>query len=298
MLKIKHATLEAVINPKGAELSSLKHIGSENSGLTNADSELIWQGDKNFWSGRAPILFPIVGALKDGKMTYLGQHFDMPRHGIARHASFQCIDHSDTQIVMSLKADTASRTVYPWDFELQVHFVLDNSGIEIRYTVFNHDKTDMLFTLGSHPAFALQLSNTYQFKDYAISFNEAENFAHYPLTEEGLLETKAVAFNAHGKAITLSDDIFNHDALVFRDINSTAISLTRDSKNLLTVETGGAPHLGIWSKPGAPFVCIEPWLGTSDFVDSNGEFASKPDLITLAPDQTFNHTIKICPATT
>jgi len=288
VLKIKLATLEAAINPKGAELSSLMHSGAE----------LIWQGDEKFWSGSAPILFPIVGALKDGKMTHLGQHYEMSRHGIARHATFECIDHSDSHVVMSLRADAASLSVYPWDFDLQVHFVLGNGGIDIRYTVINHDNTNMLFTLGSHPAFALELNNTYHFKDYAITFNEVENFVHYPLTEAGLLETKAVPLNTDNNTITLSEDIFNHDALVFRDINSTAVSLTRGSENLLTVETGGAPHLGIWSKPGAPFVCIEPWLGTSDFVNSNGEFASKADIKTLAPDQTFNHTIRISvPAT-
>ncbi len=284
MFKIRHATLDATINPVGAELSSL---------LTRAGSETLWQGDETFWGGIAPILFPIVGSLKDGKMIHRGQQYKMPRHGIARHATFECIDHSAEQLSMCLKADDTTRAVYPWDFELQVHFALSEYEIAIRYEVFNRDTTAMYFTIGSHPAFALEINNNTKFTDYAISFNQTEKLACYPLTEEGLLEATPRLLAARDNSIVLSNTIFNDDALVIRDIKSTAISLLRRGKTQVTIDTGGAPHLGLWSKPGAPFVCIEPWFGTSDFVDASGEFARKPDLTTLAPDQSFSHTIKI-----
>ena len=176
MLKIKHHSLEASINPIGAELSSLRNDGSE----------LIWHGDASFWNGRAPILFPIVGALKDGKMTHNGQAYEMPRHGIARRATFKCIEHTDATLCMSLKADNTTLAVYPWQFELQVTFSLSDSGIEICYVVLNHDENDLLFTIGSHPAFALKIDNNHQFEDYAIGFNKAESFASYALDDEGL----------------------------------------------------------------------------------------------------------------
>ena len=283
MLKINYKTLQASINPTGAELSSLLNNGSE----------LIWHGDENIWSGRAPILFPIVGALKDGKTTYDGKTYELPRHGIARKAIFECIEHSNSKITMRLKADETSLSAYPWHFELQVCFQVNASGIEVRYTVFNHDKTEMLFTLGSHPAFALKIDNDHQFEDYSIAFNETESFATYSLNEDGLLATESTPINSDNNKIVLSNTIFNQDALVFRDIQSNCISLLCKDKTLLSVLTGDAPHLGLWSKPGAPFVCIEPWLGTSDFVDSNGELASKPDLLSLPPGDSFQHSIAV-----
>lgn len=283
MYKLNNDALEATVNPIGAELSS----------LIRDSAELIWHGDSQYWSGRAPILFPIVGALKDGRMTHLGQQYNMPRHGIARRAKFDCIDHSDAQLVMSLKADESSMQIYPWDFELQVCFTLNESTLDIAYSVINHDTSQMLFTIGSHPAFALKIDAANQFNDYAIAFDQQEDFSIYPLTRDGLLEMNTRHVETVDNKIILSENIFDDDALVLRDINSTHISLQRGGKTQLTVDTGGAPHLGIWSKPGAPFVCIEPWLGTSDFVDASGEFAAKPDIKSIAPGATFKHAIKI-----
>jgi len=289
--QIKHKHLSATINPIGAELSS----------LVSKSTELMWQGDKQFWTGRAPILFPIVGSLKDGAMTYRGNRYKLPRHGIARHATFETIDHSDASIAMRLTADEESLKVYPWNFELHVNFTLTDSSIEIRYDIYNIDNTEMLFTIGSHPAFALEINDQYRLRDYEISFDKPESLDIYRLNEDGLLDTQSQSFarsddSTGACAFRLSEEIFNDDALVFRDINSRCIGLKRNGKLLLSVETGGAPHLGIWAKPGAPFVCIEPWLGTSDFINSNGDFAAKPDLQKLAPQQKYSHGIAIAVA--
>ncbi len=283
MLEINNATLKASINPFGAELSSLTHLGKE----------FIWHGDDNYWGGRAPILFPIVGALKDGSMRYQGKRYEMPRHGIARRCTFKCIHHSTTGVTFSLKANEQTRELYPWDFELQAHFNLTESDIAVRYEVYNEDSSTMLFSIGSHPAFALQIDDSYSFNDYAIGFNQPEDFAIYALTEQGLLETTPQPLATSNNTIILTEDIFKNDALVLRNIKSDKISLYRGTDVLLTVDTGGAPHLGIWSKPAAPFVCIEPWLGTSDFVDASGEFDAKPDLISLMPQKSFQHSYKI-----
>ena len=286
MYTLKHDHLKATVNPVGAELSSLLCNGTE----------LMWQGDEQFWTGRAPILFPIVGALKDGTMTFRGKHYELPRHGIARHATFETFEQSDSSVSMRLTADEKTLQVYPWDFELQVHFSLRRSGLEICYDIYNRDSSDMLYTIGSHPAFALEINNQYSFSDYEIAFDQPESLATYSLNEDGLLDTEPHSFACAGTGnatIRLSEEIFNDDALVFRDINSRQVSLHRDGKVLLTVDTGGAPHLGIWAKPGAPFVCIEPWFGTSDFIDSNGDFETKPDLHKLAPQQKSSHTVAV-----
>ncbi len=283
MHKITHHNLLAEINPLGAELSSLQINGQET----------LWQGDEKFWTGRAPILFPIVGALKRGQTRIDGKPYEMPRHGIARRKTFECMDQTAHSVSMRLKADADSLTTYPWKFELHVHFTLQDQGIKIRYDVLNQDDHDMLFTLGSHPAFALAISDSIKINDYNILFSQKESLQRHLLTGDGLLENEPVAYPMLKNTITLSDDIFNDDALVFRDIKSDQIHLRCKQQTLLTVDTDGAPHLGIWAKPTAPFVCIEPWLGTSDFVNSNGDFNYKSDLQTLAPQQQYSHQIGI-----
>lgn len=280
MHTIKHKQIEASINPIGAELSSLK---------VN-DVEYLWHGDDKYWSGRAPILFPIVGALKNGRMTYQGASYEMAKHGIARHAGFDCVTTSSNCVSMRLQSDSVSLQQYPWHFELLVHFTLNDSGMNIRYEVINKDEKPMLFTIGSHPAFALNIKDPTELVNYAVTIDQSEPLQRYSLYDSGLLGTTA---EPYANVIRLSDTIFDDDALVFRDIKAKSIRLSHNGETMLTVNTGGAPHLGIWSKPKAPFVCIEPWLGTCDFIDSDNRFENKSDLKTLEPGQTYEHGIGI-----
>lgn len=283
MHSIKHKNTTATINPVGAELSSLLKNGNE----------FLWQGDEQYWTGRAPILFPIVGALKDSQTTINNKTFQMPRHGLARHATFECIKQTDNAITMKLVADANTLSLYPWNFELTVRFLLHDNGLDIRYAVKNNDNNPMLFTIGSHPAFSLDLNSSTSLSDYEIQFNKNETLQQHVLNTDGLLELPTKPYPAPNNIIKLSDTIFDDDALVFRNINSDSISLRCKQQTVLTIDTGGAPHLGLWAKPNAPFVCIEPWLGTSDFTDSDGRFENKSDLTSLLPDDTFSHGIGI-----
>jgi len=278
---LKNESLEVLINPQGAELSSLKF---------NAQ-EYLWQGDARYWGGRAPILFPIVGALKDGHMSHNDKQYAMPRHGLARRSRFTLLSQSDNAVTLVLKADSESLQQYPWNFELQVTFALNHSNLTIHYDVLNNDSSDMLFTIGSHPAFALAVDKPSDLESYCVQVEQEESLKRYKLDDAGLLQRTHEAFNSN--KIQLSQTLFNEDALVFRDISAGAVSLKHNNKTVLTVDSGGAPHLGIWSKPGAAFVCIEPWLGTSDFKDSDGVFKNKDDLQNLSPGQTFRHSVGV-----
>ncbi|ASJ73575.1 aldose 1-epimerase family protein [Granulosicoccus antarcticus] len=280
MHTIKNKNIEATINPVGAELSSLKIN----------EREYLWHGDEKYWSGRAPILFPIVGALKEGRMSYQGADYQMGRHGFAKHATFECIASSSTSISMRLQSDSLTLQQYPWQFELLVHFILNDSGMDIRYEVINRDDKPMLFTIGSHPAFALDINDPAELADYTIMIDQSEPLHRYDLYESGLLNTVA---EPHASEFSLSETLFNNDALVFRDITAESVKLSHKGQTMLTVNTGGAPHLGIWSKPGAPYVCIEPWLATCDFADSDNQFENKPDLKSLEPGDTYEHSIGI-----
>lgn len=287
MLSIKHDQLTASIHPQGAELSSLQF----------KNQEYLWQGDTAVWSGRAPILFPIVGTLAKDRMRYLGKTYQMQRHGIVRKAAFTCIDQTDSRLSMGLRSDAHSLKVYPWDFELIVHFSLNTNTLSITYEVMNHDTDTMIFTIGSHPAFKLpeldSNSNALSINDYDIHFDRRETLHRVLLDDNGLLSTTSNAFELEDSVVKLSDTIFAQDALVFKNIESKKLALRCKQQSRLVVDTGGAPHLGIWAKPGARFVCIEPWFGTSDYSDSDGNFENKPDMLSLQPNKTFNHTISI-----
>lgn len=287
MLSIKHENLNATINPLGAELSSLQ-LQAE---------EFIWQGDATVWSGRAPILFPIVGTLANDQMNYRGKIYPMQRHGIARKATFTCIEQTDSKLSMSLRSDTQLLKIYPWDFELVVHFSLIANTLSITYEVTNHDTNNMIFTLGSHPAFQLPErdtdSNELSINDFDIQFDRPETLQRVLLDGAGLLATDSTAFALDNNSVKLSDTLFQQDALIFKNIQSKNLVLRSKQRPRLTVDTGGAPHLGIWAKPGARFVCIEPWYGTSDYNNSDGNFGNKPDMLSLPPKEMFSHTIRV-----
>ncbi len=285
-LETKHLTCR--VNSYGAELQSL---------LVNARSdELIWQGDPDVWSGRAPILFPIVGALKHPESRHPKGPVALSKHGFARKLPFQVIDEGKTFARYSLQSNEATLSQYPWQFELIVHFELLADRLAIRYQVHNRDNCDMLFNLGSHPAFRLPLHDS-TLSDYSIGFERTEQLSVYSVNEHGLLGPLPTAYPIADGRIELSEHIFDHDALVFKDIQSTRISLShRRTGTRLCVATGGAPHLGLWAKPGAQFVCIEPWWGHADFSDANVQFAEKPSIQTLAANQSFSTEIEILPA--
>jgi len=253
----------------------------------------MWHGDANYWSGRAPILFPIVGSLKNQQFIDADSTYELPRHGLARRLNFDCVNTTNEKLVTRLRATEETLESFPWDFELLVEFTLAGNGIVINYKVINHDDRTMHFALGSHPAFVLPIDNTTPLSEFNVHFDNDEVLQRYQLNEQGLLETDAIAHPLSDGTINLSKELFDDDALVFRDIKSKNISLRHGNNTRLSIDTGEAPHVGIWSKPEAPFVCIEPWLGTSDFTDSDQKIANKPDIIDLAAGKHFSHTIKI-----
>lgn len=277
-LNNEHLTIS--VSATGAELQTLNS--------TSSGEAFLWHGDQQVWSGRAPILFPIVGALKQSRMTYQGQSYSLPRHGIARRKLFSCIKHDETHLLLSLQSDTETRHDYPWDFTLEVGYTITSNRLNISYTVKNTTTAgeNMLFTIGSHPAFSLPFGDT-AIDQFEIRFSHPEQLQKYPLDENGLLSAHADPYPLNDGRIILHKDLFNDDALVFKNIESDTISLWQHGCERVRVNTGGAPHLGIWAKPGAPFVCIEPWFGYSDSTEASGNFADKPSLMKLAAGQSF-----------
>ncbi len=276
---IKYKNHSALISDEGAELRSFR---DEHRG-----EEYIWQGDPAIWQGSAPILFPIVGRLRGGYFLYGDRKFHLEKHGFARRSLFalRCDREEEKSFLLRSKAETLS--VFPFHFEFEARFRLEEGLLRVAYTVRNTGREVMPFTLGSHPAFALPLGEC-RLGDYYVEFGEEEKLDRFFL-EEDLLCIRPEPFSLDEKnRIHLTDDLFDRDALIFRNIRSQELTLgNRKSGRRLVLETGGAPHLGIWAKPAAPYVCLEPWFGHDDSADSGYDITGKNGIMPLDPGEEF-----------
>lgn len=288
MIEIHSAVCSASINEIGAELSSLT--------LTSTQQEFMWSGDPAIWSGIAPILFPIIGALKDDRYFAKDQWYPMLKHGFARECQFEVTKQSNESVTFKLVSNEQTLKQYPWAFELIVDFTLEERQLTIGYTVVNQDQEPMLFNIGSHPAFSLPIENddvAESISKHQIRFNQGESLKQFLLTD-GVLETSPQTYKLDESVIPLNPLIFDHDALIFCDITSDVVSLEHVDKGpRIEVSTGGAPHIGIWAKPAAPYVCIEPWWGHADFADASGNLEEKAAIQKLEAGASFTTDITI-----
>lgn len=275
---LESSSRKVTVNSLGAEIQS---IVSRKNG-----EEFLWQGDPEVWSGRAPILFPFVGALKGKQISVNGKTHAMPQHGFARTSIFEIEAQATDRLKCRLTHSRTSLEMYPWKFQFDVEFSLIEDLLRIEYTLKNTDDSLMYFNLGSHPAFNLPLQDS-KISDYMIRFNKPELLARYKVVE-GLLSRETVPGLKNESEIWLNSEIFEDDALVYRNVSSDVVSLVhREKGERVVVTTGGAPHLGVWAKPAAPYVCIEPWFGHADFTDSSGHLAEKDSIQQLSGDEIF-----------
>ncbi|HEY6142666.1 MAG TPA: aldose 1-epimerase family protein [Flavobacterium sp.] len=270
---IKNAYLSAVINPKGAELISLK---SEDK------KEYIWEGNPMFWGKHSPVLFPIVGTLKNNSYYYNETEYHLPRHGFARDMEFKLVEKSENSVIFSLSSSEESRKVYPFDFEFQIIYSLDKNRLIITYNIINKNDTIMPFSIGAHPAFALPKP----FENYSLAFEHSETLISYEL-ENDLLSDTTSAIEMIDDQIPLTYSLFEKDALIFKKIKSKSITILENKNPLLRVQFNNFPNLGIWTKNEAPFLCIEPWLGYSDTIHSSGNILEKEGIQLLEANKSF-----------
>jgi len=277
-IKISNSKLEATINSKGAELTSLK----------NHEREYIWEGNPEFWGKHSPILFPIVGTLKNNSFLYNDAKFELSRHGFARDNEFKVVASSDNQVVFSLLSSAETLKNYPFEFELRLIYTLEENSLNITYEVKNNGAVKMPFSIGGHPAFALPGN----FEDYSLLFEKQEVLKTYEL-ENDLVSDKTKTFELNERQLPLKYSIFENDALILKTLESNSIEILEKQKPLLRFSFKDFPNFGIWTKINAPFICLEPWLGYSDTSKSNGNLFEKEGILTLQPDQVSEATFKI-----
>jgi len=284
-IKLSNGIFSASISPKGAELKSLVE---EETG-----TEFIWSGDPAWWSGTAPVLFPIVGGLKNKEYLYKNKKYSLPNHGFARQSLFKILKQSPDQAVFTLNSDQEIRKMYPFDFSLSVIFRMEPVGLAVQYDVINRGSNIMLFSIGSHPAFKLPFAGGY-LENYYIHFSEEEDMPRY-FFEDGLYRDETAPVLSNCRQISLNSTIFNDGPIIFKNPKSSEIHIknSKNSKEII-VSTGPIPYLAIWSKPNrAPFLCIEPWYGLPDRTDADQRFETKEGIISLAPGETHSTTYRI-----
>jgi len=278
MIQIQNEAFSAGIRTEGAELASLVSL--------TTGREWIWQADPAIWGSSAPVLFPIVGFLKEGTTLIEERSYAIPKHGILRGRMATLVEKQEDAAVLEFASDPDTLEVFPFSFRFQVSFRVMEDGLDVAYHILNPGTRSMLFSVGSHPAFALDLSSC-SLSDYAIEFSEPETLDLYGL-EENLLVLKQEGYLRGERKIPLSEGLFNDDALIFKHIKSRRLHLTCAQPPVqLEMDIGEAPHLGIWAKPAAPYVCIEPWFTFNDTADSDGQFEHKPGVMTLLPGESF-----------
>lgn len=278
-MELKNQFISTKFKTYGGELTSLK---------SNEDAlEYLWIGDKKYWPGQAPTLFPIVGKVKSGIMN---------QHGIARKMEHSVLNKSDNSISFELIYNDDTLKVYPYKFKLITTYTIENKTIYIKYTVKNLDTTNIYFSIGAHPGFNIPLSTKETFEDYYVEFNEKENAPIYPIDmSTGFIMSTPKKFLENANIIKLNHDLFKNDALVFKGLKSNSISIKSiKSTKGVTMNFEGFPWFGIWSKPtGAPFVCLEPWFGHSDFSNFDGEFHEKDAIQKLEVNGEFSCSFSI-----
>jgi len=276
---ISNSNLTAIINHLGAELISLR---------TKENKEYIWEGNPEFWGKHSPILFPIVGTLKNNSYLFNGVEYHLSRHGFARDMKFELIEIKDSSATFSIQNSKETLKIYPFEFELHIIYTIEGNSLDVQYKILNKSKTQMPFSIGAHPAFALSGG----FESYSIAFEQEETLEYY-LLENDLVSNTTKKLEADSKRIPLNYELFDNDALIFKSIKSNSLTLLENSKPMIKVYFEDFPNLGIWTKKNAPFLCIEPWFGYSDTEESSGTIFEKEGIQILEVNETFNSKFSI-----
>jgi galactose mutarotase-like enzyme len=279
MYTLKNEVLEVLINPMGAELQSLSHPSKGN---------VMWRKNDLDWNRVSPILFPIVGRLLNDQYTYQDKKYAMRQHGFARDQWFDVHAHQKTSVTFCLKANDATRAHYPFEFELRVTYALMGSLLTISHEVMNTDLKDLLFSIGGHPGFHIDG----KLEDYVLDFGGEFTVQQHIISGNYYNgETKDLPLH---RTFNLSDSLFASNAIVIKSPPFESIGFgKKEGPKLLTLHCKDWSAVGLWTKPGAPFFCIEPWWGWADTWDAEGVLSQKQGILSLLPGEIRRHRYSI-----
>ena len=285
-IRLDSDRLHAAINPAGAQLSVLRD---------ERGRDLLWDGDPAFWTGRAPILFPIVGALNGNAFTWRGRSYQMAKHGFARRRRFDVISSGPSSARFRLTADDETRAEYPFESELDVEFTATAHQLTVKASARNLGADAMPASLGFHPAFRWPLPDSSSRETHVLDFDHDEPADIRRLNSAGLLAPEPRPTPVRGSRLVLDDALFAPDVIIFQHVTSRRVRYHGEHGPALRVSFPDATWLGVWTRPGAGFVCIEPWRGVADPEGFAGEFASKLGVEQVEPggELTLTMTIEV-----
>lgn len=258
---MKHSINNEYLNIK------VKDRGAELTNIISVDSnlEFLWQAEHAIWPRHAPVLFPIVGKLNDGKYLYKDNTYELPQHGFARDMDFTLVRKEKDSLTFVLTSTTETLLKYPFEFEFYITYKLTGNKLITTYKVVNIGKEIIFFSVGGHPAYRCPLENGEKFEDYFLEFEKNETVGRY-LIQNGTLNPTSTPLLENEKMLNLSTSLFKDDAIVLKELQSRKIALkSKKSAHTITMEFDGFPFFGIWTKPGNDvFICLEPWIGIAD----------------------------------
>ena len=282
---IENQDFICAIESNGAEIRSFKRKSTED--------EFIWQINPSVWGSSSPVLFPAIGNIKEGKIVYKGKSFAMPKHGMIRNNDsllFKQLSPSECSFTLENSEETLKQ--YPFKFRFSVVFSLNANRLKMEYQIENRDVDPLYFCCGGHTAYSITLNNKTKLSDYVIEFLNKTSLTTRKLGNSGLLSDQTQNISLIENTLALSETLFNEDALIFENINFDWVRLRKknETKGVL-VRFENYPNLALWSKPGADFLCIEPWLGLPDAENESVDITQKTTYQSLSPQEIF--TIKI-----
>ena len=277
-ITISNDTISATIKTFGAELVQLSK-GTQN---------YIWAVDETYWNKTSPILFPIVGRLKNDTYNLNGKEFSLPRHGFARDYEFEIVDQTSKSVTFQLSSNAHTLEKYPFHFDFLYRYEIQDNGLKISFEIINKNEVEMPFSVGAHPAFLLQKT----IESYQLQFEKDELLTTHHLQND-LFNGETSVIESEKGQVLLKDDLFENDALVFKHLESKTVALCENGKTILRLHFEGFPYLGIWKKMNAPFICLEPWLGLADSHTHNGSIFEKEGISILQPNSSIKLGYKI-----
>ncbi|MEK7391185.1 MAG: hypothetical protein RL173_2038 [Fibrobacterota bacterium] len=286
---LKNEVLEARLNVMGAELRGLRR--------TDLEREYLWSGDAAHWERTSPILFPIVGRLQNDKYTWQGRQYSLPQHGFARDLEFDLVHEDGTSASFLLAHAGPFLERYPQEFQLALTYTLDGSALTMRADVFNPSNTDdLLFSLGAHPAFRWPLEEGVAPETYFLKFDRSESADRLEVGIDGLLTGKKVPFFRDVDQMKLRPDLFRAGAVVLEGLKSDSVTFGVEGGAQVKLTAPKAPWWGFWTRPGAPFLCLEPWNGIADKYGADWDLRAKPGVIALPPGDSWSWTLTFEPS--
>ena len=286
---LRSGNYEITINTMGAELKSFRTLDGK---------EFFWNSNPEFWMRSSPLLFPTIGNVRNGETYFDHVKYEMAKHGFCKDSEFIITAQTDTSATFTLKASEATKSSYPYEFELSLTYELVENNLKMTYMVSNRDKKDMPYHIGAHPGFMCPLEEDEKLTDYQLVFEKEETFSAIPYDLEQMCfaSAKRITHGEKGTILPLSVEMFDNDAVFFPHSNSHAVKLVHAAKGHgVSVSYPDFHSIAFWTPAGgnAPFVCIEPWNGAAIYDDEDDNFIHKRDIELLAPAQSKTYHLEI-----